>query len=76
MLGRDLIVPAKPFKIYERSRLEEKYGKDWVQTISEESRHPVWVTDLPREFYDYQDEKTGAWRNYDLILPEGYGEVI
>ena len=76
MLGRDLIVPETPFKIYERGSLEEKYGKDWVQTISEESRHPVWVTDLPREFYDYQDEKTGAWRNYDLILPEGYGEVI
>jgi asparaginyl-tRNA synthetase len=76
VLGRDLIVPDTPFKVYERSSLEEKYGKDWVQVISEESRHPVWVTDLPREFYDYQDEKTGAWRNYDLILPEGYGEVI
>jgi asparaginyl-tRNA synthetase len=34
------------------------------------------VTDLPREFYDYEDEKTGMWRNFDLILPGGYGELI
>ena len=34
------------------------------------------MTDIPREFYDYQDEATGAWLNYDLFLPEGYGEVI
>ena len=76
VLGRDLRVPEKPFKIYARGGLEEAYDADWVQGISEESRNPVWVTDLPREFYDYQDERTGAWRNYDLILPEGYGEVI
>jgi asparaginyl-tRNA synthetase len=75
-LRRDLAVPETPFKIYERRNLEERYGQDWVQSISEESRNPVWVTDLPREFYDYEDERTGAWRNYDLFLPEGYGEVI
>jgi len=76
LLGRDLTVPETPFRIYERRRLEERYGEDWTEAISEESRNPVWVTDLPREFYDYEDEKTGAWRNYDLILPEGYGELI
>jgi asparaginyl-tRNA synthetase len=76
VLGRDLIAPDTPFRICERTSLEEEYGKNWVQTISEKSKSPVWVTDLPREFYDFQDEATGAWRNYDLILPEGYGEVI
>jgi len=76
LLERDLAVPETPFKIYERRTLEERYGQDWVEAISEESRNPVWVTNLPREFYDYEDEATGAWRNYDLILPEGYGEVI
>ncbi|MEM2017536.1 MAG: amino acid--tRNA ligase-related protein, partial [Nitrososphaerota archaeon] len=44
--------------------------------ISKTSEDPVWVTDIPREFYDYQDFETGEWRNYDLILPEGYGEVL
>jgi len=76
LLERDLAVPETPFKIYERRTLEERYGQDWAEAISEESRNPVWVTNLPREFYDYEDEGTGAWRNYDLILPEGYGEVI
>ncbi len=73
---RDLRVPETPFKVYRRRELEEKYGKDWEKTVSEKVVDPVWVTDLPREFYDYEDEKTGTWRNYDLFLPEGYGEVI
>ena len=34
------------------------------------------MTDIPREFYDFEDEESGEWRNFDLILPEGYGEVI
>lgn len=76
LLGRDLTVPETPFKIYDRGSLEERYGEDWVRVVSEELRNPVWVTDLPREFYDYEDERTGTWRNYDLILPEGYGEAI
>ena len=37
---------------------------------------PFWVTDIPREFYDYEDMQTGSWHNYDLFLPEGFGEVI
>jgi asparaginyl-tRNA synthetase len=31
---------------------------------------------MPREFYDYEDEKTQTWHNFDLFLPDGYGEVI
>ena len=76
ILGTDLRVPETPFKVYSRRKLEEEYGKNWEKSISEKSINPVWVTDIPREFYDYEDETTAEWRNFDLILPEGYGEVI
>jgi len=33
------------------------------------------VTNIPREFYDFEDLKSGKWDNYDLYLP-GYGEVL
>jgi asparaginyl-tRNA synthetase len=72
----ELSLPETPFKIHSRKELEEKYGKEWEHTASEKASDPFWVTDIPREFYDYQDEATGAWHNYDLFLPEGYGEVI
>ena len=38
--------------------------------MSKQSSQPFWALGLEREFYD--DEKN----NYDLILPEGYGEVL
>ncbi len=76
ILGRDLRVPETPFKVYSRKKLEEEYGKNWETPIAERSINPVWVTDIPREFYDYEDDTTGEWRNFDLFLPEGYGEVI
>ncbi len=71
-----LSVPETPFRIHSRKGLEEKYGRDWERTAAEKTSEPFWITDIPREFYDYEDESTGAWRNYDLFLPEGYGEVI
>jgi asparaginyl-tRNA synthetase len=72
----ELSLPRAPFKVYSRKELEQKYGEDWEQIAPEKASEPFWLTDIPREFYDYQDEATGAWRNYDLFLPEGYGEVI
>jgi len=72
----ELSVPETPFRVHSRKELEEKYGKEWEQTASEKASDPFWITDIPREFYDYQDEATGAWQNYDLFLPGGYGEVI
>jgi asparaginyl-tRNA synthetase len=72
----ELRVPETPFEVHSRKELEEKYGKEWEQTASAKASDPFWLTDIPREFYDYQDEATGAWRNYDLFLPGGYGEVI
>jgi len=72
----NLTVPRTPFKVYSRRELEEKYGAEWEQIASEDASDPFWLTDIPREFYDYEDMQTGAWHNYDLFLPEGFGEVI
>jgi asparaginyl-tRNA synthetase len=33
------------------------------------------VTNIPREFYDFEDFEDGTWDNYDLFLPK-YGEVL
>jgi asparaginyl-tRNA synthetase len=76
ILGRRIEAPRSPFEIHRRRDLEETYGRDWEETVSKESKDPVWVIDIPREFYDFEDEGSGEWRNYDLLLPEGYGEVI
>lgn len=76
ILGRRPRIPETPFKVYKRKELEAKYGPEWEEGISRDSINPVWVTDIPREFYDYEDEGSGEWRNFDLILPEGFGEVI
>ncbi len=70
-----LKVPTKPFKVYERTELETEFGADWETGLSEKTTAPVWVTNIPREFYDFEDFKTGKWDNYDLFLPQ-YGEVL
>jgi asparaginyl-tRNA synthetase len=76
-LGRDgeLKIPKKPFKIYDRQELEAKYGADWEKHLFDDTDDPVWVTNIPREFYDFEDVETGKWDNYDLFLPK-YGEVL
>lgn len=76
LLEREINTPKTPFTVYKRGELEKKYGREWEEAISKASKDPIWVTDIPREFYDYEDDKTGEWRNYDLFLPEGYGEAI
>ncbi len=76
-LGRydTLEVPKKPFKIYDKQDLEKEYGADWESGVAMDNGAPVWVTNIPREFYDYEDFATGKWDNYDLFLPQ-YGEVL
>ncbi|MCK4478227.1 asparagine synthetase [Candidatus Bathyarchaeota archaeon] len=76
-LGRydSLRIPKAPFAIYDREELEKKYGREWETQILFQSGEPVWVTGFPREFYDFEDFKTGRWDNYDLFLPK-YGEVL
>jgi asparaginyl-tRNA synthetase len=70
-----LKTPRAPFKVYDRVELEAKYGADWEAGIAKETSEPVWVVNIPREFYDYEDFTTGKWDNYDLFLPQ-FGEVL
>jgi asparaginyl-tRNA synthetase len=70
-----LKVPKAPFKIIDKAELEAKYGAEWEACLSKEIDAPVWVTNIPREFYDFEDFKTGKWDNYDLFLPQ-FGEVL
>lgn len=76
-LGRydSLDVPSTPFKVYDREELESIYGKDWETKAVLKARKPFWVTNIPREFYDFEDFDSGKWDNYDLFLPR-YGEVL
>jgi asparaginyl-tRNA synthetase len=54
---------------------------DWVgeAILSREAARPFFITDYPkgaRGFYDKEDpERPGFLRNFDLIAPEGYGEL-
>jgi len=70
-----LKAPQKPFRVYDREELEEEYGADWETPLANEIENPVWVTNIPREFYDFEDPATGKWDNYDLFLPE-FGEAL
>jgi asparaginyl-tRNA synthetase len=70
-----LRVPTTPFAAFDREELVAKYGEEWESRLPLEIHDPVWVTDIPREFYDYQDLQTQRWDNYDLYVPK-YGEVL
>ena len=71
-----LKAPKAPFKVYDRVELEAKYGADgWEAGIAKDITEPIWVMNIPREFYDYEDFKSGKWDNYDLFLPQ-FGEVL
>ncbi len=64
-----------PFKIYDREDAELEFGDSWEENMPKYIDNPVWVVNIPREFYDFQDFETGKWDNYDLYLP-GIGEVL
>jgi len=75
ILGRELEIPKRPFKVYKYSEVLEKFGSDDALSLRE--KEPFWIVDIKREFYDKEDESNpGHFLNYDLILPEGYGEVL
>ncbi|MEM1574527.1 MAG: asparagine synthetase A [Nitrososphaerota archaeon] len=77
ILGRELKIPQKPFKVYTTHELEEIYGKNWEIEASLKHEHPFWAICFKREFYDREDpENPGHYRNYDLIYPEGFGEAL
>jgi asparaginyl-tRNA synthetase len=70
-----LRTPRIPFKVYDKDDLEEEYGSEWEKRLLSENEDPFWVTNIPREFYDFEDFQTGKWDNYDLYLPK-YGEAL
>jgi len=70
-----LKIPKAPFTITDRADLETTYGDDWETGLTQDITEPVWVTNMPREFYDFEDFKTGKWDNYDLFMPQ-FGEVL
>ena len=70
-----LKVPQKPFRVYDRKEREHRYGRNWETQLIPETHEPIWVTNIPREFYDFEDFEKGKWDNYDLLLPK-YGEVL
>jgi asparaginyl-tRNA synthetase len=70
-----LKMPKTPFRVYDKAELEEDYGTGWELQIPFQTEDPFWVTNIPREFYDFEDLESGKWDNYDLYLP-GYGEVL
>ncbi|MEM3404493.1 MAG: asparagine synthetase A [Nitrososphaeria archaeon] len=69
-----LKIPKSPFKVFDREELEKEYGGSWETLLPKVIKEPVWVVNIPREFYDFE-EVTGRWDNYDLIVPK-YGEVL
>lgn len=71
---RELPKPRRPFKRFTLEEIREEFGSE--EEASRELEEPFWVTDIDREFYDREDPaRPGHFRNYDLYLPEGYGEV-
>ena len=70
-----LETPERPFKVYDREELVDKFGADWEKRLPRYISGPTWVTNIPREFYDFEDPSTGRWDNYDLIVPR-YGEIL
>ena len=72
----NLRIPKTPFTVHDRSDARRKVpGKEWGTKIIFEDDNPMWVTNIPREFYDFEDFEKGKWDNYDLLLP-CYGEVL
>ncbi len=73
--GENLKKIKKPFKVYDREDLEQEFGESWEEKLPKYIDNPVWIVNIPREFYDFQDFETGKWDNYDLYLPD-VGEVL
>ena len=72
---RGVRVPSLPFRVYDRNDLAERLGIGWEAELPRSIDEPVWVTNIPREFYDFEDPATGTWDNYDLFVPE-HGEIL
>lgn len=75
-----LSVPKKPFNRISVKEAKKRFGDDYEKIISEKSKEPVWLIDMPieeREFYDKQNPlEPDTLLDFDLIYPEGFGEGI
>jgi len=71
----ELKIPKAPFKVYDSEELKSEHGSEWEKQLAAKITDPVWVTNIPREFYDFQDSAAGSWDNYDLFVPK-YGEIL
>jgi len=77
LLDRTLIVPKRPFAVFESKELKKRHGEDFEKMSSEQMREPFWILDHYREFYDREDDdKPGYFHSFDLIWPEGFGEAL
>ncbi len=83
LLKRDLPHLNPPFERVPHTVFEEKLSIEgeipWKQekAISEKCKNPFWIVDYPagsRGFYYL--ERNGVLKSMDLIMPEGYGEII
>ncbi|WP_263144155.1 asparagine synthetase A [Pseudomonas sp. RIT-PI-AD] len=76
-LGRTLPRYDEAFPIYSSDELRAEHGDDFEKIMSAQARTPFFVTNYRREFYDRETPGLrGAYNNYDLIYPEGYGEAL
>jgi asparaginyl-tRNA synthetase len=83
LLGRNLPSFKSPFKRVPHEQLAEELCVSgeipWKEeeAISKKSKAPFWITEYPvgsRGFYYLEND--GVLHSMDLIMPEGYGEVI
>ncbi len=78
--GRELSVFKRPFPRLTWDDAIKRYGENFEEAISFESKTPVWIIDFPiheREFYYRErEDKIGYNMDMDLIYPEGFGEAI
>jgi asparaginyl-tRNA synthetase len=83
VLGRELPSFSPPFRRIPHRTLEETLSIpgeipfEEEHDLSESSSEPFWVYDYPvgsRGFYYL--ERDGVLKSMDLIMPEGFGEVI
>ncbi|NJF25297.1 asparagine synthetase A [Thermococcus sp. Bubb.Bath] len=73
-LEREVPRIKPPFKRFTLEEIMDEFGSE--DEASRATDEPFWITDIEREFYDREEpERPGHFRNYDLYLPEGYGEV-
>ncbi len=75
-LGRDLVIPKTPFKVYESKDFKTSINEA-EKKLSSEATEPFWILDHEREFYDKEDkDKRGYYHNYDMVWPESFGEAL